>query len=178
MKVVVIGATSAIAEQCCRLWAGEGAEFVLMARDAAKAEQIADDLKVRGARSVVVTTGEFFDPAAIMAFADATVAKSPEGVTMVGSPPSSSMAPRSTKKCDTSSSCKRASCSRLGPPSQPPQASYFMSSASKRWLDVRSKAKRSPKRSSRSATRVLVATSSVVRGFVAGKRSAGIGASP
>jgi short-subunit dehydrogenase len=73
MRIVVIGATSAIAEHCCRLWAVEGADFVLMARDTAKLERIAADLKVRGARSVSSAMPEFFDPAAIKAFADATV---------------------------------------------------------------------------------------------------------
>ena len=31
MKIVVIGATSGIAEECCRLWAAEQADLVLMA---------------------------------------------------------------------------------------------------------------------------------------------------
>ncbi|MBN9085572.1 MAG: SDR family NAD(P)-dependent oxidoreductase [Reyranella sp.] len=74
MRIVVIGATSAIAEHCCRLWAVEGADFVLMARDSAKLEKIAADLTVRGAKSVSLATPEFFDPAAIKAFADATLA--------------------------------------------------------------------------------------------------------
>jgi len=74
MRIVVIGATSAIAEHCCRLWAVEGADLVLMARDAAKLEKIAADLKVRGAKSVSLAKAEFFDPAAIKAFADETLA--------------------------------------------------------------------------------------------------------
>ena len=42
MKIVVIGATSGIAEHCCRLWLAEQpAELVLVARDAAKMEKIA-----------------------------------------------------------------------------------------------------------------------------------------
>jgi decaprenylphospho-beta-D-erythro-pentofuranosid-2-ulose 2-reductase len=83
MKIVVVGATSGIAEQCCRLWAVEGAELVLMARDAAKAERIAADLRVRGARSVALATAEFFDPAAIKAFADATVADGPVDIVLI-----------------------------------------------------------------------------------------------
>jgi decaprenylphospho-beta-D-erythro-pentofuranosid-2-ulose 2-reductase len=84
MKIVVIGATSGIAEHCCRLWATEdAADFVLMARDTAKAEKIAADLKVRGARSVSLATPEFFDPAAIKAFADATVAAGPVDVVLI-----------------------------------------------------------------------------------------------
>ena len=42
MRIVVIGATSAIAEHCCRLWvAREACDFVLVARDAAKAGRVA-----------------------------------------------------------------------------------------------------------------------------------------
>lgn len=78
MKIVVIGATSAIAGHCCRLWtATETADFVLMARDTTKLEKIAADLTVRGAHSISLAAPEFFNPAAINAFADATVAAGP-----------------------------------------------------------------------------------------------------
>jgi len=83
MRIVVIGATSGIAERCCRLWAVEGADFVLMARDSAKAERIAADLKVRGARSAVLAEAEFFDPAKIKAFADATLAGGPVDIVLI-----------------------------------------------------------------------------------------------
>lgn len=84
MKVVVIGATSAIAEHCCRLWtAAETADFVLMARDTTKLEKIAADLEVRGARSISLAEPEFFNPAAIKAFADATVAAGPVDVVLI-----------------------------------------------------------------------------------------------
>lgn len=83
MRIVVIGATSAIAEQCCRLWAVEGADFVLMARDTAKLEKIAADLKVRGAKSTSLAMPEFLDPAAIKAFADATIAEGPVDILLI-----------------------------------------------------------------------------------------------
>jgi len=83
MKIVVIGATSGIAEQCCRLWALEGADFVLMARDSAKAQRIAAELTVRGARSVALAKAEFFDPAAIKAFAESTVATGPVDIVLI-----------------------------------------------------------------------------------------------
>jgi len=84
MKIVVIGATSGIAEHCCRLWAAEdGADFVLMARDTAKAEKIAADLEVRGARSTSLAKAEFFDPAAIEAFAEAAVAAGAVDVVLI-----------------------------------------------------------------------------------------------
>lgn len=84
MKIVVIGATSGIAEHCCRLWAAEdAADFVLMARDTAKAEKIAADLTVRGARSVSLAQAAFFDPAAIGAFANETTAAGPVDLVLI-----------------------------------------------------------------------------------------------
>jgi len=50
--VLIIGATSAIAGACARLWAAEGARLFLVARDEAKLEQVAADLSVRGAATV------------------------------------------------------------------------------------------------------------------------------
>jgi len=49
-KVVIIGATSAIAEATARLYAARGAQLFLVARNAARLEDIAADLRVRGAR--------------------------------------------------------------------------------------------------------------------------------
>jgi decaprenylphospho-beta-D-erythro-pentofuranosid-2-ulose 2-reductase len=48
-QIVILGATSAIAEAAARIWAARGARFVLVARDAARTEIIAADLKARGA---------------------------------------------------------------------------------------------------------------------------------
>ncbi len=59
-RIVIVGATSSIAEHCARLWAARGpCEFVLVARDAGRAGRIADDLRVRGALSVQVVVGGF-----------------------------------------------------------------------------------------------------------------------
>ncbi len=55
-RVLIIGATSAIANACARLWAEEGSEFFLVARNADKLERIAADLRVRGAKSVATYT--------------------------------------------------------------------------------------------------------------------------
>jgi short-subunit dehydrogenase len=47
-RIVVVGATSAIAEHCCRLWLEKGpAELILVVRDADRGEKIAADLRVR-----------------------------------------------------------------------------------------------------------------------------------
>jgi short-subunit dehydrogenase len=53
-RVLIIGATSAIATACARLWASEGSDFFLVARSADKLEQTAADLKARGAKAITV----------------------------------------------------------------------------------------------------------------------------
>jgi short-subunit dehydrogenase len=53
-KVLIIGATSSIAEHCSRIWAARGNELYLVARNEAHVQTIAADLKVRGASSVAI----------------------------------------------------------------------------------------------------------------------------
>lgn len=48
-RILVIGATSAIAGACARQWAAQGAGFFLVGRDPTKLEQVAADLRARGA---------------------------------------------------------------------------------------------------------------------------------
>lgn len=48
-KILIIGATSAIANSCARIWAAKKAEFFLVARDQSKLQQVAADLVARGA---------------------------------------------------------------------------------------------------------------------------------
>src|SRR5262249_10357818 len=66
MRIVVIGATSAIAEHCCRLWvARQPCDLVLVARDKAKAGRVAADLAVRSpASTIAVVETDFLDAAA------------------------------------------------------------------------------------------------------------------
>ena len=66
-RIVVVGATSAIAEHCCRLWVSEApTELILVARDLARAGRIAADLRRRAPGSTVsVMKGDFHDPLAI-----------------------------------------------------------------------------------------------------------------
>lgn len=66
-RIVIIGATSAIAEHCARLWVQDRAvDLVLVARDQPRAERIAADLRVRSPRSAVqVLASNFLDAAAI-----------------------------------------------------------------------------------------------------------------
>jgi decaprenylphospho-beta-D-erythro-pentofuranosid-2-ulose 2-reductase len=49
-KILVLGATSGIAEATCRIWASRNASFFLVARNAEKLAAVAADLRTRGAR--------------------------------------------------------------------------------------------------------------------------------
>jgi len=67
-RIVIVGATSAMAEQAARVWASKGAcDFVLVARDAAKLESIAQDLRLRGAGTRVQVIAAPFTTAAEVA---------------------------------------------------------------------------------------------------------------
>ena len=70
-KIVIIGATSSIAEHCARLWVARGpVALTLVGRDRARTERVAADLRVRGAQaSVEVETVDFEDARAIAALA-------------------------------------------------------------------------------------------------------------
>jgi hypothetical protein len=63
-RVLIIGATSAIATACARLWAEQGSEFFLVARNKEKLEQTAADLHARGAKAVTLYSMDAVDFAA------------------------------------------------------------------------------------------------------------------
>lgn len=48
-KILIVGATSAMAIECARIWAAEQAELFLVGRNKIKLKQVADDLSVLGA---------------------------------------------------------------------------------------------------------------------------------
>ncbi len=76
-RIVVIGATSGIAEECCRLWVTRApTDLVLVARDIGKADRIAADLRVRAqpGSTVTVATADFLDTRDIARIADTTTA--------------------------------------------------------------------------------------------------------
>ena len=77
MRIVVIGATSTIAEHCCRLWvAREACDLVLVARDAAKAGRVAEDLRVRSPASTIsVIETDLLDATAIGRVASETATR-------------------------------------------------------------------------------------------------------
>jgi decaprenylphospho-beta-D-erythro-pentofuranosid-2-ulose 2-reductase len=71
-KIVIVGATSAMAEHCARLWLAESPKnLILLGRDGSKTERVAQDLRVRSQASTVsVQTIDFSDPAQIQAWAN------------------------------------------------------------------------------------------------------------
>ncbi|HLH61694.1 MAG TPA: SDR family oxidoreductase [Ktedonobacteraceae bacterium] len=50
MKMMIVGATSAIAHETAKCFARDGAEFFLVARNTEKLQDVSNDLKVRGAK--------------------------------------------------------------------------------------------------------------------------------
>lgn len=76
-KIVIIGATSAMAEHCARLWVVQSpVDLVLLGRDQVKTEQVAQDLRVRSPQSAVsVETTNFLDAQAISDWSKTVIAK-------------------------------------------------------------------------------------------------------
>jgi decaprenylphospho-beta-D-erythro-pentofuranosid-2-ulose 2-reductase len=60
-KILVLGATSGIAEATCRIWAAQGASLFLVARNPDKLAVVAADLKTRGAAYVDTAVADLDD---------------------------------------------------------------------------------------------------------------------
>lgn len=60
-RVLILGATSAIAEHTARLFAERGDQLMLVARNAQRLKTISDDLQVRGARDCDYQVADFSD---------------------------------------------------------------------------------------------------------------------
>jgi len=60
-RVVILGATSAMAEALARLYAAEGANLTLVGRRADRLEEIAADLRARGASGAQVVAADLVD---------------------------------------------------------------------------------------------------------------------
>lgn len=84
-RIVVIGATSAIAEHCCRLWVRQGpVELILVARNVTLAERIAADLQARGEDvGVSVETMDFLSTQAIAEGVARWTAQAPVDVALI-----------------------------------------------------------------------------------------------
>ncbi|MFT3849723.1 MAG: SDR family oxidoreductase [Propionivibrio sp.] len=70
-RILIIGASSAIAEATARLWAAQGAALFLVGRNGERLGHIADDLRLRGAASVGSHVMDACDMAAHGAMLDA-----------------------------------------------------------------------------------------------------------
>jgi decaprenylphospho-beta-D-erythro-pentofuranosid-2-ulose 2-reductase len=66
-KIVIIGATSTIAEQCARIWAAQAhTDLYLVGRSEKALNEIVADLKVRGPQNQISSqTADFLDPISI-----------------------------------------------------------------------------------------------------------------
>jgi len=84
-RIVIVGATSAIAQQCARLWAAQGASsFTLVGRDAGSLEVIARDLQIRSPEASTHTaTCEFTDPVAVTELAGALAEQGPLDIVLI-----------------------------------------------------------------------------------------------
>lgn len=69
-KILIVGAGSAMAKACARLWAAQGAHLAVCVRDPEVLALLADDLKARGASAVVGLPWEALDAAAHDAVVD------------------------------------------------------------------------------------------------------------
>jgi len=76
-RIVVIGATSTIANHCARLWVKETAvDLTLVGRDSVKTELVASDLRVRSPQSIIrVLETDFIDPLTIRQLIEDIVAE-------------------------------------------------------------------------------------------------------
>lgn len=83
-RILIVGATSLIAEHCARLWSAAPKHFVLAARDLAKLERIAQDLRARSPQSIVeLHTPSFADPAAISSFVESVWSAGPIDIALI-----------------------------------------------------------------------------------------------
>ena len=84
-KIVIIGATSAMARHCARLWAqGHSVDLTLVGRDRSRLERVAADLRVRSPQSgIQVEQAEFLDPAGIQEAADRIVARGAPDIVLI-----------------------------------------------------------------------------------------------
>lgn len=84
-KIVIVGATSRIAECCARLWAaGPASAFVLLGRDAGRLETVAQDLRVRSPASTVETiVVDFANPVAIHELVERIAGQGPIDIALI-----------------------------------------------------------------------------------------------
>lgn len=76
-RIVIVGATSSIAEHCARLWVKDAeVDLTLIGRDPVKTEGVAADLRVRSPQSTIhMVEANFINPLAIRQLVDEIVAE-------------------------------------------------------------------------------------------------------
>jgi decaprenylphospho-beta-D-erythro-pentofuranosid-2-ulose 2-reductase len=84
-KIVIIGATSAIAQQCARMWASnQFVDLTLVCRDSSRTQRLVEDLTVRSPDSrIQVVESSFTDPAAITTLINGFVAAKPIDMALI-----------------------------------------------------------------------------------------------
>lgn len=84
-RIVIIGATSAIAEHCARLWVtGKLVDMTLVGRDQHKTARVAEDLRVRSPQSAIrALKANFIDPLAIQQLVDGIAAEGSVDIVLI-----------------------------------------------------------------------------------------------
>jgi hypothetical protein len=84
-RIVIVGATSAMATHCARLWAqGQSQDFTLVGRDATRLERVATDLRARSKGSrVTAVVADFTGAASIAAVTDAIVSEGGPDIVLI-----------------------------------------------------------------------------------------------
>ncbi len=83
--IVIVGATSGIAEQCARIWIQEPTiTLTLVGRDKSKTQLLADDLAVRNPAAVIkVVTTDFMSPKEIALTVESICAATPVSIALI-----------------------------------------------------------------------------------------------
>lgn len=83
-RIVIIGASSAIAEHCARLWARAAVELILVGRDLVRVSRVAADLRVRSPHSTITALeASFTDPEAIARLAKTLTSDRPADIVLI-----------------------------------------------------------------------------------------------
>jgi len=84
-KIVIVGATSAIAEHCARLWIGsDPVEMILLGRNQSKLEPIAVDLRVRNPQAnIICSEVNFTEADAIETYVQSLADAAPIDLTLI-----------------------------------------------------------------------------------------------
>jgi short-subunit dehydrogenase len=84
-RIVIVGATSSIAEHCARIWLRtQPASLALIGRDARRIERVAADLKTRSPQSDFhIVEADFLDPEAIGAAVDEALAQGEPDIVLI-----------------------------------------------------------------------------------------------